>query len=165
LFIADEIEPCDYLEAEIRKVDRVLAAEFAKNESPSLAVHLVIAIVDMLVIAMSSAPFMILISTGAGFGNPRSRISAAVIAVIMTFFYLVLTQALCGKTFGMMLTNTRVVNADTFESVSPGRALARTFGYFFALAPMAIGFVWALINKKHRGWHDMISGTLVARDF
>lgn len=165
LLIADEIEPCDYLEAEIRKVDRKLAAEFAKNESPTLAVHFVIAVVDMLVIAMSTAPFMILISTSGGFGTLKAKVSAALITVIMSFFYLVVTQALCGKTFGMMLTNTRVVNANTFESVSPGRALARTFGYYFALAPAAIGFGWALVNRKRRGWHDLISGTLVARDF
>jgi uncharacterized RDD family membrane protein YckC len=164
-FVADEIEPCDYLEAEVRKVDRKLAAEFARNESPSLAVHLVIALADIIVIGFSSAPFMVLINATIGFDNARSRPAAGIILAIISFFYLTVTQALCGKTFGMMLTNTRVVDSQSFESVSPGRALARTIGYFVALAPAAVGFLWAVVNKKRRGWHDLISGTLVARDF
>jgi uncharacterized RDD family membrane protein YckC len=165
LFIADEIEPCDYLEAEVRKVDRKLAAEFARNESPSLAVHLVIALADIIVIGFSSAPFMVLINATIGFDGARSRPAAGMILAIISFFYLTVTQALCGKTFGMMLTNTRVVDSESFESISPGRALARTIGYFVALAPAAVGFLWAVVNKKRRGWHDLISGTLVARDF
>ena len=165
VFVGEEIEPKDYLEAEIRKVDRALAAEFARNESPSLAVHCVIGLIDLLVIAVSSAPFMILIGSTGGFAPPRSRVAAAAIVVLISFFYLTVTQALCGKTFGMMMTNTRVVNATSFESISPGRALARTIGYFVAVAPAAIGFLWMVINRKRRGWHDLLSGSLVARDF
>jgi uncharacterized RDD family membrane protein YckC len=165
VFVAEEIEPCDYLEAEIRKVDRKLATEFAKNESPSLAVHFIIGVVDLLVIGLSSAPFMVLIQNTSGFAAFQSKFAAGLIAALLSFFYLAVTQTLCGKTFGMMLTNTRVVHAGTFQTVSPARALVRSIGYFFALAPAALGFLWAVVNKKHRGWHDLISGTLVARDF
>src|SRR5262249_16362084 len=37
----DEIEPLDYLEAEIRKVDQTLGAQFLRNESPSIFTHAV----------------------------------------------------------------------------------------------------------------------------
>jgi uncharacterized RDD family membrane protein YckC len=165
MFVAEEIEPCDYLEAEVRKVDRALATQFAKNESPSLIVHIVVGAIDMIVLAFACAPFMVLINSFSGFGETRSRVAAGAIVVIVSFFYLAITQALCGKTFGMMLTNTRVVDSANFEAISPGRAVARTVGYFVALAPAALGFLWVAVNRKRRGWHDLVSGTLVARDF
>jgi uncharacterized RDD family membrane protein YckC len=158
----DEIEPVDYLEREIKK--QALSSEFLRNESPSLFTHAVLGAVDILTIAVSCAPFAALIEIVNG-NLSQSRLAAGLMVLLVTFFYLAITQCLCGKTFGMMLTNTRVVDAYTFESPSPQRMLARTAGYFLALAPALLGFVWMLFNRKRRGWHDIISGTLVARDF
>jgi uncharacterized RDD family membrane protein YckC len=165
--ILDEDEPLDYLQAEIRKIDRKRAEEeFAHNESPSLGIHAVIAVVDLLTIAVSSVPFLVVIRIMDGtLGDGRTEIAAGLIVLLVSFFYLAVTQCLSGKTFGMMMTNTRVVDVYTFEAPSGQRLLLRTIGYFVAIAPATLGLVWIAFNRYRRGWHDVISGTRVVRDF
>ena len=166
LGVIDEIEPLDYLEAEVRKVDKALGAEFLRNESPSIFIHAIIGVVDLLAVAVSCSPFLATISIADGsFSTGQTWLASIAIVGLISFFYLSLTQCLCGRTFGMMLTNTRVVDALTFEPPSAPRALLRTSGYFIAAAPAMMGFIWAAFNRKHRGWQDFISGTVVVRDF
>ncbi len=162
----DELDPLDYLEAEIRKVDKALGAQFLRNESPSILTHAVIGVVDLIALGLSASPFLAIIRIADGnFATTQTRVASAVIVLLITFFYLALTQIVGGRTFGMMLTNTRVVDASTFDAPSAPRALLRTAGYFVAAAPAMIGFLWAAFNSKRRGWHDFMSGTVVVRDF
>jgi len=162
----DELEPLDYLEAEIRKVDQTLGSQFLKNESPSLFTHVVIGVVDLLAVLASCSPFLATIRIADGsFSNSQTGLAAGLIVGLISFFYLALTQCICGRTFGMMLTNTRVVDAATFQSLSGPRALLRTIGYFISAAPALLGFAWAALNNKHRGWQDIISRSMVVRDF
>lgn len=166
VLVLDEIEPLDYLEAEIRKVDEKLGREFLKNESPSIFTHAVIGVADLLAVAVSCSPFLAFIRIADGsFTVAQTRLASGAIVTLIAFFYLALTQCLCGRTFGMMLTNTRVVDARAFEAPSPSQALLRTVGYFVAAAPALAGIVWAAFDHKRRGWHDFISGTVVVRDF
>lgn len=162
----DELEPCDYLEAEVRRVDRALSAEFSRNESPSLGTHVVINVIDLLVIAISCLPFIAAIALANGsFDSFQTRVVSAGIIALVAFLYLGLTHCLCGKTVGMMLTNTRIVDATSFGNPTRRRALIRAGGYFLAIAPAMLGLLWIAGNQKRRGWHDFISGTFVARDF
>jgi len=162
----DEIDPLDYLEAEVRKVDQMLGTQFLRNESPSIFTHAVIGLVDLVVLAATCLPFLAIIGIAEGsFLSTQTRFGSVVIVVLLSFFYLALTQCLCGRTFGMMLTNTRVVDALTFEAPPPLQALVRTAGYFIAAAPAMIGIFWAVFSRKHRGWQDFLSGTMVVRDF
>jgi uncharacterized RDD family membrane protein YckC len=166
MLVYDELEPLDYLEAEVRKVDKALGAEFLRNESPSIFTHAVIGIADLLAVAVSCSPFLAFIRIADGsFSVAQTRLASGAIVVLIAFFYLALTQCLCGRTFGMMLTNTRVVDAQAFEAPSPSQALLRTAGYFVAAAPALAGIIWAAFDRKRRGWQDFISGTVVVRDF
>lgn len=162
----DDIEPVDYLEAEVRKVDQALSAGFLRNESPAIATHAVILFADAIAVAASCSPFLAIIRIVDGsFASAQTRFASGAIVALIAFFYLALTQTLCGRTFGMMLTNTRVVDSQNFEAPSASRALMRSAGYFISAAPAMLGIVWAAFNRKRRGWHDFISGTMVVRDF
>jgi uncharacterized RDD family membrane protein YckC len=162
----DDLEPLDYLEAEIRKVDKVLAAEFKRDESPSVVTHAVIGLVDLIAVAVSCSPFLALVRISDGsFSLSKTRLASGIIVGLIAFFYFGLTQCLSGKTFGMMLTNTRIVDATEYKTPSMSQSLIRTGGYLIAAAPALIGFLWAALNRKHRGWHDYVSGTVVVRDF
>lgn len=164
--VLDELEPLDYLEAEVRKVDQALGAEFLRNESPSIFTHAVIFCVDVIAITASCSPFLAIIRISDGnFASPQTRFTSAAVVALIAFFYLALTQSLCGRTFGMMFTNTRIVDSLTFEAPSASRALLRTVGYFIAALPAFAGIAWAAFNRKHQGWQDFISGTVVVRDF
>ena len=166
ILVLDETEPLDYLEAEVRKVDQALSKEFAKNDSPSLVTHLVLNMVDLLTIVVSCSPFLaIILITNGSLASLQTRVAAVAIIAMVAFLYLSMTQCLCGKTFGMMFTGTRILENRTSERPSASRALLRTAGYFIAAAPALLGILWAAGNHKRRGWHDLIAGTFVAHDF
>jgi uncharacterized RDD family membrane protein YckC len=166
ILVLDEIEPMDYLEAEIRKVDKVLSKEFAKNDSPSLGTHLVLNIIDLLTIAVSSSPFVaIILITNGSLASFQTRVAVCLMIALVTFLYFALTQCLCGKTFGMMFTGTHILEARTSEPPSAQRALLRSAGYFIAAAPALLGLLWSAFDRKRRGWQDIIAGTFVASDF
>lgn len=160
------LPPLDYLEAEVRRVDKALGVEFLRNESPSILTHTVIGLVDLIAISVSCSPFLSFIRVAEGtFTIAQTRFASGAIIALISFFYLALCQSLSARTFGMMLTNTRVVDRHTFDALSPSQALIRTAGYFIAAAPAMAGFIWAAFDREHRGWQDLISGTMVVRDF
>jgi uncharacterized RDD family membrane protein YckC len=162
----DEIEPLDYLEAEIRKVDRALTAELHRDDQPSRIMHLFMGAVDLGVIALSALPFIALIGLYNGdFGLAQTRYASLAIALMIAFFYLALTQSLCGRTFGMMFTNTRIIDVYTGEQVSAPRAILRTVGCFMAAAPAGIGLLWAAFSPQRRGWQDYLAGTRIISEF
>jgi uncharacterized RDD family membrane protein YckC len=162
----DEIEPVDYLEAEIRKVDRALTAELHRDDRPSAVTHLFIGVIDLGAIVLSTLPFLALIGLYNGdFGMTQTRVAGLATGLMIAFFYLALTQSLCGRTFGMMITNTRVIDAFTGEQVTAPRAILRTVGCFIAAVPALVGLLWAVFSPQRRGWQDYLAGTRIVSDF
>ncbi|MGA7985503.1 MAG: RDD family protein [Burkholderiales bacterium] len=37
----------------------------------------------------------------------------------------------------------------------------RFLGYFVSIVPLGLGFLWIAFDRKKRGWHDLIAGTVV----
>jgi len=160
--VLTEIEPRDYLAEEVRKVSR---ADLDFEGAVPLATHLIINLTDMLVLTFSCAPFLAsMMLAGADTISSQTVSATALVALVVSFFYCAVTQALCGKTFGMMITNTRVVSMETGEPLSIQQSLIRTVGYFIALLPVMAGFIWIAFNPARRGLHDLISGSIVIRD-
>lgn len=75
-------------------------------------------------------------------------------------FYFLSFHICGGQTPGKMLVGIKVV-AYPQGDVSPGHAFLRWVGYGLSAAPCAAGFLWMLLNKDHRTWHDMLAGTMV----
>lgn len=157
-----EIEPRDYLAEEVRKVSR---SDEAYAGVVPLGTHVLINAADLVVLTLSCAPFiasMMIVETDGL--SSQSLSAVALIALVVSFFYFSVTQALCGKTFGMMITNTRVVSMETGEDLSIQQSLIRTVGYFASLLPALLGFIWIAFNSPRRGLHDLLSGSIVIRD-
>jgi uncharacterized RDD family membrane protein YckC len=162
----EEIDPVDYLEAEVRKVDQHLARELVPDEDAPLVSHIVAMLTDLLTIAVASAPFLgLILATNGSFSDRSTLIVTGMLVLLLTSFYLCLTQSLSGRTFGMMLTNTRVIEAATGNRPSVQRTLVRSLCYPIALAPAGIGILWAVVDRRNRCWQDILSGTVVVRDF
>lgn len=161
----DEIEPRDYLADEIRRVDRALNQGKRRSDAASILAQLTANVVDLIVVAISSLPFLALIQLNHGaYFEQNTRIAGVAIALVLSFFYLCLTHCVGGRTFGMMLTGTRIVSIGSDQPPSLSRALRRTVGYYFAIAPAGLGFVWAALSTSGRGLHDIIGGTAVVTD-
>ena len=137
----------------------------AAERLPSVGLHFVIGAIDLLVVAVSCAPFLALMRMVSGsLSNTGAIVAAGSMGLVISLFYFSLTQSLTGKTFGMMFTGTRLVDAYTQEHPSIGQNILRTIGYLIAVAPAMIGLLWITISSDRRGWQDYISGTLVIRD-
>ncbi len=66
-----------------------------------------------------------------------------------------------GQTPGMKLTHVKVVRDLDGGPVSVGSAVLRLVGYWINQIAFYIGFLWIFVDKRHRGWHDLIAGTCV----
>jgi uncharacterized RDD family membrane protein YckC len=91
-------------------------------------------------------------------------VSLIVVATLaVSFGYFPWFWARSGSTPGMRLTGLRVVRDTDGGSLSGGQALLRLVGYWISAAVMYLGFAWILIDQRHRGWHDLIAGTIVVK--
>ncbi len=68
-----------------------------------------------------------------------------------------------GQTPGMRPFDLWVVRDQDGSGFGWGTALLRLVGLYVASAVFYLGFIWIFIDKRHRGWHDLIAGTVVVR--
>ena len=67
-----------------------------------------------------------------------------------------------GQTLGMRPWRLKVVAAG--GGAPTGRALAIRYAVAtLSLAAAGLGFLWCLVDRDRRGWHDLASGTLLVR--
>jgi uncharacterized RDD family membrane protein YckC len=66
-----------------------------------------------------------------------------------------------GQTPGMKMVNIRVVRDADGGPLTWGSAILRLIGYWINGVVLYIGFIWVFIDKRRRGWHDLIAGTVV----
>ncbi len=68
-----------------------------------------------------------------------------------------------GATPGMRIFNLRVVRDRDGGPLGWGEAILRLVGFWVSGAVFYLGFVWILIDKRRRGWHDLIAGTVMVQ--
>jgi len=76
--------------------------------------------------------------------------------------YFVLLHGMEGKTIGKWLLRMRVVGANR-SPVTYRQALIRGLGYLPS-AFLGLGFLWILLSREKRAWHDLLAGTWVIRE-
>ena len=82
-----------------------------------------------------------------------------VIPLIVVMAFWIVKSATPGK----MLFQMRIVDAESFQPVSPARLLVRYLAYFISMLPLGLGFLWVAWDKKKQGWHDKIARTVIVR--
>lgn len=65
------------------------------------------------------------------------------------------------STPGKMLFAMEIRDATTLKRMTRKQAVMRFLGYFLSALPLTLGFAYALMNKKHRGFHDYFAKTVV----
>jgi len=68
-----------------------------------------------------------------------------------------------GQTPGMKMMSIKVVRDSDGGPVSWGAAILRLIGYWVSGAVFYIGYIWIFIDKRKRGWHDLIASTVVIK--
>lgn len=92
--------------------------------------------------------------------TPESRFVVDwLLPAAVTLLFWTLWQATPGK----MMIRMRIVDAETGANPTFGQYVFRYVGYFVALLPFGLGFLWVFFDARKRGLHDIIAGTMVAR--
>ena len=100
-------------------------------------------------------------ATGQGLlaGLALGLVFVALFAVSIAYFPYFWTHG--GQTPGMRPFGLKVVMDRDGGPVTLGPALLRLFGFWLDAFVFYLGFAWVLIDKRRRGWHDLIAGTVV----
>ncbi len=64
---------------------------------------------------------------------------------------------------GKLLCGLKIIDAKTGAPMKDWQSILRFLGYFISSLPLGLGFFWIGLNKKRRGWHDYLAGTMVVR--
>ena len=68
-----------------------------------------------------------------------------------------------GQTPGMKVTKIKVVRDEDGGPIGWGTGFVRLFGYFVSQLVFYIGFLWVLVDKRKRGWFDLMAHTCVVK--
>lgn len=121
--------------------------------------------------------FGIFLSIRYGFHSPRGDFAMErIFEILATFFFAYTVTAVfihmvyftyfhgtLGQTPGKMVLGLRVVRA-TGEEMTVGIGFLRWVGYVVSTFLFFLGFLWITVDKKKRGWHDIIAGTVVIQE-
>lgn len=93
-------------------------------------------------------------------GNTPMVWKHALVAWIILYLAYQTAGNLAGATLGKRLFGLRVVSLDG-ENPGFSRSLVRAFGYVLSTPLLNLGFLWSLVQKDSRAWHDLLAGTMV----
>lgn len=66
-----------------------------------------------------------------------------------------------GQTPGMAMMKIKVVRDADGGPITWGPAILRLIGFWVSTLVFYIGFIWIFVDKRRRGWMDLIAGTVV----
>jgi len=85
----------------------------------------------------------------------------AIIAVSIGYFPYFWSRD--GQTPGMNAMKIKVVRDADGGPVTVGSAILRLIGLWIGLAVFYIGVIWIFVDKRKRGWQDLLGGTVVVQ--
>ena len=109
----------------------------------------------------------LVVGAGAVGGNGLVA-GAGVLVIVVALFVVPLAYfpyfwARSGQTPGMKMFGLFVVRDSDGGPISGGQAVLRLFGYWVSGFVLYLGYIWVFIDKRRRGWHDLIAGTVVVQ--
>ena len=146
--------------------------EFAPHGERLVAYILDSIIIGVFIIAFILVGFIALGSGATMEGNrivdvtPFAALVSSIIFIVGTLIavlYFPFFWARGGATLGMRPFKLRVVRDRDGGRIGWGTALLRLVGLWIAAAVFYIGYIWIFIDKRRRGWQDLIAGTCVIK--
>ena len=81
--------------------------------------------------------------------------------VVVSLGYFPYFWAKSGQTPGMARMKIKVVRDADGGPITTGAAILRFIGLWIGLSVFYIGVIWIFIDKRKRGWQDLLGGTVV----
>lgn len=127
--------------------------------------RLVSVMFDSLAIIFAASPFAAVLELGGvDWANERILLSLGGILLIVSFFYLMASVAMLGRTWGMATLSLRVADAETGDSPTFGQSCGRAFLFMLSCIALGLPFLYSLFDVEGRALHDRIVGTIVLKE-
>jgi uncharacterized RDD family membrane protein YckC len=152
-----------------KPIEEFLDEEFDDEEIEDLApvsMRFNSGLFDLIICAMLT---MVILSPFA-FSNTEwftvsSVIVFAALFALTTFVYSTVCTGFYGRTMGMKIFGLEIVDADENEYPTLAQAAVNSALYLGSLGLAGLGFIAMLFNEERRALHDLMSGTIVVRQF
>lgn len=133
--------------------------------------RLVVSIVDgilvgvMVTVVAVALPFLTagLVVSGAPVLAAVVGLLVIVAAFLVTLGYFPWFWAHGEATPGMRMFRLRLVRDRDGGPLGRGEAILRLVELWISGAVLYLGFVWILVDRRRRGWHDLIAGTVMVQ--
>ena len=147
-------------EAEIEMVDDEIEdlAPFSMRFGAGLFDLIISGFASMLVLA----PFAF---TGTNWFTASGVLIFAATCAIVSFAYMTACLGFFGKTIGMRLFSLELVDAVENEYPTLQQAAINSTIFLVSLPVCGAGFATAYFNEERRALHDLLSGTIIVREF
>ena len=146
--------------------------EFAPHGGRLVAYILDSIIVSLVIVVFFVIGSALLVSGTTVQGNEVTSVSPGagagfsiflLLGVIVAFLYFPFFWARGGQTPGMRPFGLRVVRDRDGGPIGWGGAILRLIGFWIGALVFYLGYIWIFIDKRRRGWHDLIAGTVVVK--
>jgi len=119
--------------------------------------YIIDAIILSIVVAIIDAIFRVNPS------NPSSGAYGAALGInlVISLAYFTYMWTYQGATLGQRIFKLRVVDANTGQPITLGKAVLRWIGLIISFFVCFIGVIWVAFDSRKQGWADKIAGTLV----
>jgi uncharacterized RDD family membrane protein YckC len=146
---------------------KIPAAEIEEIEDlPQFAMRFNAGLFDLIIGSFASIvllmPFVVM---GGDWFSWAGLFAFVPTCMVVMFIYLTTSIAFYGRTFGMRMFSLEMVDAEENEYPTFHQAAVNSSVYLLSLVLGGIGFVPVLFNEEKRAAHDLISGTIVVKEF
>lgn len=121
---------------------------------------------DLIIGAFSSlillAPFILL---GGKWFTTAGLLAFVATCSIVMFIYMTTAVGMFGKTFGMKMFSLEIIDIEENDYPTFHQAAVSSAVYLLSLALGGSGFLTVLFTDEKRAVHDIVSGTLMVRDY
>ena len=108
------------------------------------------------------SPFLV---SNANLATVSGFLAIAGAVLLVMFIYQTATTAFMGRTIGMKLFSLEIIDAEKNETPTLHQAAVNSAVYLLSLLLCGIGFLPAFFNEERRTVHDILSGTLLIREY
>jgi len=118
-------------------------------------------VIDALLVTVIAVPLMVVVFGMRQASLDPTEHSWDLLALLAIGAAVVGFWRYCGATPGKIALAVKIVDAATGQPPSTARLVVRFLAYFVSAAPLVLGFLWILVDRRKQGWHDKIARTIV----
>lgn len=153
--------PIENVELDISNVDPDEIEDLAPF-SVRFAAGLFDMIVGIFTGAIALSPFIL--SGGDWLTVSGGLVALGTVAIVM-FFYLTISIAFVGRTLGMRMFSLELVDIEENAYPTLHQAAVNSAVYLLSLGLGGLGFLTVFFNEERRAAHDILSGTILVREY